>query len=75
MRYSTFVLISFVRMRERQPPSDPWVHRGLYLELPHHSGVGAIPVLLLASLQLEGVAEVSQPVKPWQVLQFVSVHL
>lgn len=31
-----------------------------YLQLSNHSGV-VVPIFILASLQLEGVAEVSQP--------------
>ena len=47
---------------------------GLYLELSHHFGV-AVPALLLAPLQLEGVAEVCESGELRQILQFVVVHL
>lgn len=46
----------------------------IYLQLSHHSGV-IIPIFILATLQLEGVAEISQPFEFWDILQFTVIHL
>lgn len=47
---------------------------GVNLQLSNHSGV-LIPIFILASLQLEGVAEVSQPFEFLGILQFIVIHL
>lgn len=45
-----------------------------YLQFSNHSGV-VVPIFILASLQLEGVAEVSQPFEFWDILQVTVIHL
>lgn len=45
-----------------------------YLQLSNHSGV-VVPIFILASLQLEGAAEISQPFEFWDFLQFTIIDL
>lgn len=45
-----------------------------YLQLSNHSGV-VVSIFILASLQFEGAAEISQPFEVWDILQFAVIHL
>lgn len=45
-----------------------------YLQLSNHSWV-VLPIFILASLQFEGVAEISQPFEVWDILQLAVIHL
>lgn len=45
-----------------------------YLQLSNHSGV-LVTIFILATLQFEGVAEISEPFEFWDILQFTVIHL
>lgn len=45
-----------------------------YLELSNHTGV-IISIFILASLQFEGAAEISQPFEFWDIFQFTVIDL
>lgn len=45
-----------------------------YLQLSNHSGV-LVTIFIFATLQFEGVAEISEPFEFWDILQFTVIHL
>lgn len=45
-----------------------------YLKLSNHSGV-LVAIFILAAQQFEGVAEISQPLEFWDILQLAVINL